>query len=259
MLELLRATPFGTATWSDALDMALLSVVIYRVLLLLRASRAIQSLFGLALLAVLYAVSDLADLSAVHWVLDGLFVYLVIALLILFQDDIRRGLARAGGTVFTRAISRPVPHTALVEEMVRATFALAHRKIGALIVVQRRVPLEPFIESGRPLDARVSAELLQAIFHPSSPLHDGAVVIANDRVAAAGVFLPLSLSKDLSPKWGTRHRAAIGVCEDTDGLVVVVSEERGTVALVAGGQVVPAADVNDLRSQLVEHLGTDHA
>lgn len=141
-----------------------------------------------------------------------------------------------------------------MEEVIKACFALAHRKIGALIVIERSVSLERFTEGTHPLDAVVSTELLQSIFHPSSPLHDGAVVIMGERIVAAGVFLPISLSKELSRAWGTRHRAAIGLTEASDGLALVVSEERGTVALVKRGNVTPVADANDLRQQLVEKL-----
>ncbi|MEO0601905.1 MAG: DNA integrity scanning protein DisA nucleotide-binding domain protein, partial [Myxococcota bacterium] len=128
------------------------------------------------------------------------------------------------------------------------------RRIGALIVIERTMPLERFTEGAHSVDAVVSTELLQSVFHPSSPLHDGAIVVSGERIVAAGVFLPISLSKELSRAWGTRHRAAIGVSEESDALCLVVSEERGTVALVKRGTVTPVADANDLRQQLVEKL-----
>jgi len=261
MLQWLRDGPLGGATWVDWLDMLALSVVLYRVLLTLQGTRAAQILIGLVMIGALYLASDQLGLTAVHWVLDKLFVYVVIAILILFQDDIRRALARAGGTLFnTRAgnASRPSDANAM-EEVVKTAFALAHRKIGALMVIERQASLEPYVEGAHPVDAVVAAELLQSIFHPSSPLHDGAVVISDGRIVAAGVFLPISLSKDLVRSWGTRHRAAIGLSEETDGLCVVVSEERGTVALVSRGEVTPIADTNDLRQRLVEKLGEQPA
>jgi diadenylate cyclase len=254
MLEWLREGPLGGATWVDWLDILALSVVLYRILVVMQGTRAAQSLIGLAMIGALYLASDQLRLTAVHWVLDKLFVYLVIALLILFQDDIRRALARAGGTLFgarATGASRPSDANAM-EEVVKTAFALAHRKIGALMVIERQASLEPYTEGAHPVDAVVATELLQSMFHPSSPLHDGAVVIAHGRVVAAGVFLPISLSKDLGRSWGTRHRAAIGLSEETDGLCVVVSEERGTVALVSRGEVTPIADTNDLR-KLGEH------
>lgn len=250
--------PLVGAGWADWLDIAALAFVLYRVLVVMQGTRGVQSLFGLVILGALYVVSGLAGLSAVHWVLDRLFVYAVLALLILFQDDIRRALARAGGSLFGRAGSRPSDAN-VMEEVIKAAFALAHRKIGALVVIERQASLERYVEGAHRLDALVSTELLQALFHPSSPLHDGAVVISRGRVVAAGVFLPISLSKELTRAWGTRHRAAIGLSEETDGLCLVVSEERGTVALVSRGEVTPVADTNDLRQQLVEKLGEQPA
>lgn len=142
----------------------------------------------------------------------------------------------------------------MLEEVIAAVFALAQRKVGGLIVLERVASLDPYIEGTHLIDGRVSAELLQAIFHPSSPIHDGAVVIRGPRIAAAGVFLPLTLSKDISRAYGTRHRAGIGLTESTDALCLVISEERGTVSLVAGGTVTPVADPNDLRQRLSDSL-----
>ncbi len=247
--------PLLTASLVDWLDIALLTVVVYGLLRAMQATRAFQSLVGLSLLFVLHVVSDWLDFTTLHWVLDNLFQFVVIAMLILFQDDIRRVLAKAGGTFFTPAVPAPRRSAAgVMEEVIKACFALAHRKIGALIVIERAMTLERFTEGAHPLDAVVSTELLQSLFHPSSPLHDGAVVVSGERIVAAGVFLPISLSKELSRAWGTRHRAAIGITEESDGLCLVVSEERGTVALVKRGTVTPVADANDLRQQLVEKL-----
>jgi len=246
----------SSATWTDALDVALLALVIYSVLVVMQGTRALQSLLGLVLVGLLYVVAWGTGLTTVHWVLDNLFVYVVIAILILFQEDIRRALARAGGTFVARGGRSGGPsEAAVMEEVIKACFALAHRKIGALIVIERSGSLEGYVEGGHVLDAAVSTELLQSLFHPSSPLHDGAVVIGEGRVIAAGVFLPISLSKQLSRSLGTRHRAAVGISEETDGLCLVVSEERGTVALVSRGEITPVADTNDLRAQLVERLG----
>lgn len=245
---------FSGAELEDWVDIGLLSYVVYRVLVVMQGTRAVQSLLGLGIVGLLYVASDTLGLMAVRWVLDNLFVYMVIALLILFQDDIRLALARAGGTLFTRRRSARRSEANVMEEVIKACFALAHRKIGALIVIERSASLEPYTEGAHTLDAVVSTELLQSIFHPSSPLHDGAVVISGQRVVAASVFLPISLSKEITRAWGTRHRAAIGLSEETDGLCLVVSEERGTVALVKRGEVTPVADTNDLRQQLVEKL-----
>jgi diadenylate cyclase len=247
-------SPFSTATWTDWVDISLLSLVLYRVFLVMKGTRAMQSLAGLALLGGLYLLSEVAGLSTVHWVLDNLVVYLVIAVLILFQEDIRRALARAGGT-FSRVAQSP-SDVAVMEEIIRGVFALAQRKIGALVVIERTAHLGSYLEGAEELDALCRSELLQSVFHPSSPLHDGAVVVREDRIVAAAVFLPISLSRDIARTLGTRHRAAVGITETTDAICLVVSEERATVALVSNGQIVPIVDANDLRQHLMEHLGS---
>jgi diadenylate cyclase len=247
-----RESPFATATWADWIDIALLAAGVYWALTVIRGTRAMQSLAGLSLLGGLYLLSELTGLSAMHWVLDTLSVYLALAVLILFQDDIRRALAGAGGTFFARtARSAQAP---VLEEVVKACFVLAQRKIGALIVFERTGSLSGYTDNANRIDAVVSTELLLSLFHPASPLHDGAVVIGGNRIIAAGVFLPISLASELGRNLGTRHRAAIGLSEVTDGLCLVVSEERGTVTVVDGGQLNPVADQNDLRQRLAEKL-----
>ena len=255
LTEWYQASALATMDVWDWVDIGILAAVIYRVLILMRGTRAIQSLLGLGLVLGLYLVSMWLELSALHWVLDQAVVYVVLALLILFQDDIRRALARAGGTFFARSSGGP-KDAVVMEDVIRALFALAQRKIGALIVLERNGSLDSYAEGAHPLDAVVSTELLQSVFHPSSPLHDGAVIIANNRMVAAGVFLPISLSKDLARTWGTRHRAAIGLSEETDGICLVASEERGTVAVVVDGRIIPVADANDMRQILSERLLT---
>lgn len=247
-----RDSAFSTGGWIDVADVVVLAWMLYRVLLLIRGTRAMQSLLGLGLLGVVYVISDAVGLTTLHFVLDNLFVYVVLAMLILFQEDIRRALARAGGTVFARQAA--YADAVLLEEIVQAAFELARRKIGALIAIEREASLEPYTDGAHPLDARVTTELLQSIFHPSSPLHDGAIVISQGRMVAAKVFLPITLSKEVSRSYGTRHRAALGITEETDAITVVVSEERGTVSVVDGGTVLPVADADDLRACLQEKL-----
>ncbi len=243
----LADSAFATATWVDVFDICILAWLIYRGLLLIRGTRALLSLVGLLIATLLYGISGYVGLNALHWLLDNLFVYAFLGLLILFQEDIRRALARAGG-VFTRS-SMP-SEAARVESVIQAVFVLAERKIGAIVVMERSGSLEAYVEGSQRLDARISSELIQSIFHPTSPIHDGAIVIRNDRIVAAGVFLPLSLSKDLSKAFGTRHRAAIGLSDATDALVLVVSEERGTVTLVQDGKLTAIVDSNDLRQAI---------
>ena len=185
------------------------------------------------------------------------FVYIVLAVLILFQNDIRRGLARAGGRLFSgfSTVSEASAH----EDVVQAVFGLANRRIGALIAIERGASLDDYTESGTPLDAVMSQELLMAVFHPTSPLHDGALVLQRHRVAAAQVFLPLSMSKDIARYFGTRHRAALGLSEETDALVLVVSEERGRCPWCMGGALTPVADTNELRERLQEIFAPEEA
>ena len=250
-------TPFVTATWVDWLDVLLLAAVIYRVLLALRGTRAIQSLVGLLGLVALYAFSRFSGLSTLEWIFDHMFVYLVLALLILFQEDIRRVLATAGGSLASR-VAAVRADSSILEEVNKAAFALSRRRIGALIVLEGGASLERFVEGSHTIDAVVRHELLQAIFHPASPMHDGAVLITNNRIANAGVFLPISLASEINRSFGTRHRAAIGLTEATDAICIVVSEERATVAVVAHGEIHPVADMNDLRQVLSEQVDRRH-
>lgn len=238
--------------WTDVLDIAVLWFLLYRALLLLRGTRAFQSLLGLLVAVVVYVLSERLDLYAIHWMLEKFFVWIVLAVIILFQSDIRRALASAGGRLFPTVGARPAQ--GYTEEIVRAAFQLASRRIGALIAIEREASLTDYADAGHRLDARVSGDLLLAVFHPTSPLHDGAVVIAHGQVSAAKVFLPLALSREVSRAYGTRHRAALGLTEDTDALVIVVSEERGSVALVVGGEMFPVADQNELRDRLTVFL-----
>jgi diadenylate cyclase len=246
----LFATYFTNIRWTDVVDIGLLWFVVYRALMLMRGTRAFQSLLGLLLAGVLFALSGKFELYALHWMLENFFVYIVLAVIILFQADIKRGLAGAGGRLFPSFSSQPAQGA--MEEIVRASFIMASRRIGALLALEREASLEDYAESGNRLDARASSELFLAIFHPTSPLHDGAAVIRKDKVLAAKVFLPLSLSKDVSRFYGTRHRAAIGLTEETDAVIVIVSEERGTVSLVIAGEVQPVADQNEMRERLLE-------
>ncbi len=241
---------FSNIRWTDVLDIALLWYVVYRALMLVRGTRALQSLVGLLLALVLFVASGRLELYAIHWLLEKFFVYIVLTVIILFQNDIKRGLAGAGGRLFPSFSAQPAQSA--MEELVRASFVMASRRIGALIAIEREASLEEYAESGNRLDGRASSELFLALFHPTSPLHDGAAVVRKDRVLAAKVFLPLSLSKEVSRFYGTRHRAAIGLTEETDAVVVIVSEERGTVSLVVGGEVQPLADQNEMRERLLE-------
>lgn len=251
MPEWLADSALATATWVDLVDVVILSWLIYRGLLLIRGTRALLSLVGVMLATAIYVLSGWTELNAVHWVFDNLFVYAFLALLILFQEDIRRALARAGGVLARRTTPAEAQ---LLEEVIQAVFSLADRKIGALVAIERSASLVPYIEGAQLLDAQVSSGLIESLFHPTSPLHDGAIVVRERRLSAAGVFLPLTLSTRVAKVYGTRHRAAIGLTEATDALVLVVSEERGTVAIVQDGAITPVANANELRQELAQGL-----
>jgi diadenylate cyclase len=239
-----------TLEWNDVLDIGIMSFLLYRALLILRGTRAFQSMIGLLGVLVLYVLAEQLGLASIHWLLEKFSVYIVLAVIILFQQDIRRGLARAGGRLVPGF--RTQGDAVLREELVRACFTLASRRVGALIAIEREGSLDELVEGGTQLDALPSHDLVLSIFHPTSPLHDGAIVIQKGRLIAAQVFFPLSLSKDISRFFGTRHRAAIGLTEEADAIVIIVSEERGTVSIVQGGKITPTQDANELRAKLQE-------
>jgi diadenylate cyclase len=245
-------SPFATMDWVDYVDILLLTYIVYRLLMVIRGTRGQQIIIGLFLIGGVFLGSKAGGLSTMSWVLDHMAVYVVLALLILFQEDVRRALARAGGTFFRGSLQPTSAHQ--MEEVVKAMFFLAHRKIGALVAIERTGALGRYAEDAHPLHAKLSAELLQSLFHPSSPLHDGAVILQGGEVLAAGVFVPISMNKEIPRSYGTRHRAAIGLTESTDAICLVVSEERGTVALVRWGEITPVADANELRALLQETL-----
>ena len=238
----------------DVLDMFLVWVVVYRVLILVRHTGTVQMLSGLGILAIAYLTSIWLELFTFNWILEKFFNNLFLIVVILFQGEIRRALAHIGSNPFFTGASH-VQETHIVEELSKGAIALAQRGYGALIVIEKEINLEYFIELGTELDSSVSAEILNSIFLPQGPLHDGAVIVRGGRIWAAGCFLPLSKNPDLDKNLGTRHRAAIGLTEETDALVIVVSEESNSVGLVDGGQLVGDVDHAALRRGLYESYG----
>jgi diadenylate cyclase len=235
--------------WRDALDVTIIAFLVYRMLLILKGTRAARMLVGLLVLLTVSIVARLVPLYTMDWLLHSVWSYIMIALIVLFQPEIRRTLAEMGAAPFLQGRSSAADIKG-VEEIVRATVMLAQRQIGALIVLQRDTELPEIEEFGVPLDARVTKELLMSIFHPTSPIHDGAVIVRGTRVRAAGCFLPLSLSPAISKTLGTRHRAAIGLTEDTDAVVVIVSEETGGISLSVDGRLDTHLDMGTLRDTL---------
>lgn len=236
---------------NDILDIALVSIIIYRILLLIKGTKAGQMLIGLGVLLAASFVSRNLGLYAMDWIVQSFWSQVVIALIVLFQPEIRKALARMGESSFLKNFA-PAEELKSLEEIVKASISLANKKIGALIVIERDTSLTDYVEVGTSLDAKVSKELLLSIFHPSSPIHDGAVVIRGNRIVAAGCFLPLTLGTDLSKSLGTRHRAGIGLTEETDTVAIIVSEENGTIAMAINGVLDSPVDMGTLRSRLTE-------
>jgi uncharacterized protein (TIGR00159 family) len=234
--------------FTDTLDILAVAFAIYWLLLLIKGTRAVQMLVGLLLLIGVNAASQRFQFQTLSWIMDHFLSSGVLILIILFQHDIRRGLARVGRGFFPSV--RAHEESAILEEIVRASRTLAEKRVGALIVLERETSLDDQFETGTALDAAVTKELLTSIFLPYSPLHDGAVVIQGGRVAHAGCVLPLTLRQDLPEGMGTRHRAAFGITEETDAVVVVVSEETGRISVVAGGDLVSGLDAPELRAVL---------
>lgn len=239
----------------DIFDIAIVTLGIYWLLLLIRGTRAIQILVGLIVLMALMLASELFQFATLGLILDNFMGSAVLIIIVLFQHDIRRALARVGRGFFPAVSTQQ--ETQLVEEVVRAAQALAERQVGALIVLERETALGDQIEAGPRIDASVSMELLLSIFLPPSPLHDGAAVIQEGRITSVGSILPLTLRGDLPEGAGTRHRAALGVTEETDAVVVVVSEETGAISVVMGGEMMRDVDPPRLRALLRDILAGD--
>ena len=234
------------------LDIALVYLLIYRGLLLIKGTKAVRMLLGLLLLIVGYFASRYFGLRTLTWMLDQFFGSFILLVLILFQDEIRRGLSRVGINPFTSSSQFVRGSAAALEEIVRAVQQLAAKRIGALIVLEREADVTDYIQEGVALDAKVSKEMLFSVFLPYSPMHDGAVIIQKGLLARAGCFLPLSDNPKLSRELGTRHRAAIGLSERTDALVVVVSETDGGISTCLDGEITRGLDQSGLYNVLLE-------
>jgi len=250
--ELLRRP---TISGWDVVDIAVVAVLIYELLLLIRGTRAMQMALSGAFLIGLFFLSEWLDLETVNWLIRNLATYVVFAIIVLFQADIRRALAHFGRAQFFKYFDRASSDDETLEELVVASTTLAARKIGAIIVVERQIGLRNYIEGGIPLDATVTYDLLASIFHTGSPLHDGAVIVQHDRVAAAACFLPLLVNPRVSRELGTRHRAAIGLTEENDAVAIVVSEETGAISLAIGGTLERALSADALQARLQSLLG----
>jgi len=235
-------------------DILLVAYLIYRILDLIRGTRAQQALIGLVLIASAFLASKVLQLKTLSWIFDSFFSSFLLIVIVVFQHDIRRGLSRVGRRSFYDALAYG-RGAYLVDELTRAASAMAKDRIGAIILVEREADLSELSETGIRIDARISTALIAQIFTPPGPLHDGAVIIQQGRVTAAAVFLPLTQNPRLDPSLGTRHRAAVGITEELDAIAIVVSEERGQVSIAEGGTLTRDLDEPMLRKVLLNYLG----
>ena len=254
MSEILQT--LQVVTWRDLLDVLLVAVVIYNLLLLIRGTRAVQILFGILFLVGAYYLARLGNLLTLQTTLEAFFTFLPFAVIVLFQDEIRRALAQFGSKPLW-GIGTHQRVESVFNEIVLAATAMSARRTGALIVVERLEGLKNFVDNGIRLDAVVSYDLLLNIFNSHTPLHDGAVIVQGDRLAAASCYLPLTRNPELSKEYGTRHRAGLGISEETDAVAVVVSEETGRVSVAHQGELLRDLDSNALRTTLYKLLITD--
>src|SRR3954465_7964594 len=237
----------------DLLDVGIVAFILYRILFLIKGTRAMQMLTGLGILGIGFYLSSMLELFTTHWLFSYFFDYLILIVIVLFQDDLRRALTHVGKNPFFAGASAEEERET-VDEIARASTRLARERIGALIVIERETGLKNFIDTGSRLESRVKAELIYAIFVPTSPIHDGAVIITGGRIAAAGCFLPLSKDPNIDKRYGTRHRAALGLTEDTDAIVVLVSEEAGEAHLVKNGKITTNLSEQELQQSLAALL-----
>ena len=230
--------------WQDIVDILIVSYIIYRVILLIRGTRAVQMAAGLAVIIVVYFAARELELYTLHWLLGTILSSLFLLIIIVFQDDIRRVLTQMGQSPFLKI---RVKTFQALEEIAKAATTMAENYTGALMVLERDVGLKDYLESGVVIDAQVTRDLLCTIFYKGTPLHDGAVIIQKGRLAVAGCVLPLSTNPVISRRLGTRHRAAIGITEQTDAVSIVVSEETGSLSVAIAGKITRGIDPGTLR------------
>jgi len=247
----LPLAPLSRLDFRAVLDILIIATLMYYLLRLLQGTRAVQMLVAIAVLFLFYRGAQWARLEMAEWLLTTMLPYVAIALIVLFQPEIRRALSRAGRNLSVMKFASHNPKS-MYDDIVMASEYFSRNRIGSLIVVERQAGLRTYIESGIPLDAKLSYDLLVSIFQPDSTLHDGAVIIEGSRLAAAGCFLPLSLNPMISKQMGTRHRAAIGVTEDSDCLVVIVSEETGWISVASSGAIETNLTPEELSDRLRE-------
>jgi diadenylate cyclase len=262
MNELLQRVSHWLNVWTPTivrvtLEVLIIFAIVYAFLRVMEGTRGAGVLKGLAFFVAILAVLSIVvtrawwiQLDTVHWVFTSFMPVIIVPLIILFQPEIRRGLIRLGQNPLFRVFFRP--HSRFTEELVKATFSLSRDKLGGLIAIEREVGLRGYVEAGVRLDAEVSAELIKTVFWPGTPLHDGAIVISQQRIAAAGCLFPLTENPQFSKEMGTRHRAGIGITEESDAAAIIISEQTGRVSLAVGGSLQRDLDEKSLRRALEE-------
>jgi diadenylate cyclase len=239
----------------DIVDIVIVAFIIYRIILLIRGTRAVQMLVGLVVVLGLYIVSLRVGFFTLHWILNNFIASMILVIIVIFQDDIRRALTRVGRNPFlSSSSSDKLEKVEIIEEIVRASLTLVEKRLGALIVLERKTGLNNYIEKGVLIDGCVQKETIISIFQPTSPLHDGAVIIQEGRIAAAGCLLPLDTDMEISDTFGTRHQCAMSLSRETDAVVVIISEEKGTVSLAFEGTMRWGLSERLLRDTLLRLL-----
>jgi len=233
--------------WQDIVDILVVAFIIHQLISIIRGTRSVQMVVGLIILTIVYFLAKILDLSTLMWMLQNFLSSILLIVIIVFQQDIRRALTQVGKTPFQRDMDVGDKD---IDEIIRTALYLAKRRIGALIVIERETGLRDFVESGVELDAKLTRELLISIFMPVSPLHDGGVIVSNARIRTAGCILPLTQNPYINKRYGTRHRAAIGLSEETDAVIVVVSEETQEISVVRNGALTTQPDEISLSNSL---------
>ena len=249
MSQLWPQLQFFLPGWMDLLQILIVAFLLYRVLLIIQRTRAMQIVIGVLVIAAAYLISQFVGLTLIETLLENLLQYGAIAALVVFQPELRTGLTRLGQSRLLRIVS-PMPENQLIDELVHAVEELSRKKIGAIIVLEQEVGLDEYAQTGSRERVRVSAAMLQTIFTPGTPLHDGAVIIVGSDIRAAGAILPLTQYAVADKTLGTRHRAAIGLSEETDALVIVVSEETASISIASRGSLERDVDSARLREVL---------
>ncbi len=246
----------GTIRWVDLADIAVVAFVFYRLMLLIKGTRAVQVLTGLAIVFLAFHLAETFRLLTLQWILSNFLSSIILVIIVVFQADIRRALAQVARNPFFFAPGAEGEEPVL-DEVVKAAVAMGAERVGGLIAIERRTGLRDYVDVGTTVDAKVTKELVLSLFWPNSPLHDGAIIIQKGRVSAAGCFFPLTTNPNVKRELGTRHRAALGLTEETDAVVVAVSEETGSVSLVVSGQIQHGLDAGTLKKSLYEIFDPD--